>query len=192
MPEAVGVQLIWLLVLGLPEVPMDVLLAKYCTLCTEPSLSRALAVICIWRLNAATVVEGEIVIEGAMLEAATTLTLLVPEAATLPSLSFASATTSALPGGTPMNEALSRHVLASWSRTAWPMLLRLRKNSTEMTEPSESVAVATRFTFEVVVVEPGTLMLIDGARPMRLFTTTRREAVLVPTAVPTVACVVTV
>ena len=45
------------------------------------------------------------------------------------------------------------------------MLLRLRKNSTSMTEPSESVAAAVRLAVEAVVVVVGTVMLTTGAMP---------------------------
>src|SRR5687767_11120111 len=132
------------------------------------------------------------VMDGAMLEAAVTFTVLVGEAATLPELSRASATTSAGPGGTPANGAVSRHVFASWSRVASPMLLRLRKNSTPTTEPSESVALAVKFTVDAVVVDAGTFRVTLGASPWRFVTTTRRETVLVPVAVvPMLACVET-
>ena len=60
-----------------------------------------------------------------------------------------------------------------------------------MTEPSESVAVAMRFADEAVVADDGTLMETAGASPTTLFTTTRRDAALVPEIVPTVACVTT-
>src|SRR5687767_3509935 len=109
---------------------MLVALAKYCTELIVPSVSRAFARNCTWRLNAALSVEGVIVIEGAILDAALTVTVLVGEADTFPELSRANATTSAAPGGTPANDAVIRQLFPCGSRLAWPMLLRLRKNST--------------------------------------------------------------
>jgi hypothetical protein len=126
--------------------------------------------------------------EGAMLDAALTVTVLVGDAETLPELSRASATTSAGPGGTPAKDAAKRQLFPWGSRSACPMLFRLRKNSTPTTEPSESVAVAVKFTREAVVVVAGTVSVKVAARPERFETTTRRDTALVPEVLaPTVA-----
>ena len=109
--------------------------------------------------------------------------MLVAEAATLPAVSRASATISTpIAGVTPAKEAVNRHVLVNWSRIACPMLLRLRKNSTPTTEPSESVAVAVKLAVEAVVAATGTLRVTVGARPTRLVTTTRRDTALTEVA----------
>src|SRR4051812_13573332 len=99
---------------------MDVAFAKYCTLFTFPSESRALARNWTWRLNAGLVVDGVTVTDGAMLEAAETLTKLVGEATTLPELSRARATISMKPGCRPANGAVMRHVLPCGSLRASP------------------------------------------------------------------------
>ena len=63
----------------------------------------------------------------------------------------------------------------------------MRKNSTLTTEPSGSVAVATKLIVEAEVVAPCTVKLTAGARPTRLFTTTRRDSELVVWRPDTVA-----
>src|SRR4051812_21650143 len=72
------------------------------------------------------------------------------------------------------------------------MLLRLRKNSTSTTEPSESLAVAVKFVVEAVVALVGTLSVTVGASPDRFETTTLRDTALVAlAATPMFACVTT-
>src|SRR3954471_7391888 len=100
---------------------------------------------------------------GAMLVAATTFIVLLAglmvEADTLPALSRASARISVLPGVKPAKLVVSLQVFVSWSRVAWPTLLRLMKNSTSMTDPSESDAVAVRFRVDAVVADVGGVKL---------------------------------
>ncbi|NBW67051.1 hypothetical protein EBR44_15010, partial [bacterium] len=53
--------------------------------------------------------------------------------------------------------------------------------------PSASLAVATRFAVEAELTGVGNEIVTTGAMPEMLFTTTRRDAVLVPETVLTVA-----
>src|SRR5262249_42605693 len=152
-----------------------------------PSLSRALARSCNWRLKAGLVVDGVTVIDGAMLVAAVTLIMPVGEAAMVPELSVASATTSVLPGCKPANRAGTRQVLPCGSLRALPTLLRFRKNSTSTIEPSGSVAVAQKSAVDAVDAVVGTPATPDarvsemvGASPKISVTTTRCELALVP------------